>query len=270
MLDLCYEEDSRAAVDMNVIMTGGGKYIEVQGTAEGQPYDRARLNRLLDVAQFGIDALLAKAARSRRRPRVSNVLVLATRNPHKVDEMRALLAVCRSNSSASTPFPARPSRKKREHVCGKRAHQGRVGGRATGHLALADDSGICIDALGGRPGVFPPAGPGRVPGAPEWIAKTLAELTNVPDQERAARYICALALSAPDGTSSPNPKARLKAASRARRAANAASATTRFPRRRRSGRAHGRRTFRGREKRVVPSRQAVRALIPPCALLAAM
>ena len=60
MLDLCYEEDSRAAVDMNVVMTGGGKYIEVQGTAEGVPYDRARLNRLLDVAQIGIDVLLTK------------------------------------------------------------------------------------------------------------------------------------------------------------------------------------------------------------------
>ncbi len=60
MLDLCYEEDSRAAVDMNVVTTGGGKYIEVQGTAEGVPYDRARLNRLLDVAQIGIDVLLTK------------------------------------------------------------------------------------------------------------------------------------------------------------------------------------------------------------------
>ena len=60
MLDLCYQEDSRAAVDMNVVMTGGGKYIEVQGTAEGLPYDRARLNRLLDVAQVGIDALAAR------------------------------------------------------------------------------------------------------------------------------------------------------------------------------------------------------------------
>lgn len=60
MLDLCYEEDSRAAVDMNIVMTGGGRYIEVQGTAEGVPYDRARLNRLLDVAQVGIDVLLAK------------------------------------------------------------------------------------------------------------------------------------------------------------------------------------------------------------------
>lgn len=60
MLDLCYEEDSRAAVDMNVVITGSGKYIEVQGTAEGMPYDRARLNRLLDVAQVGLDVLLAK------------------------------------------------------------------------------------------------------------------------------------------------------------------------------------------------------------------
>ena len=60
MLDLCYEEDSRAAVDMNIVATSGGKYIEVQGTAEAVPYDRARLNRLLDVAQVGLDVLFAK------------------------------------------------------------------------------------------------------------------------------------------------------------------------------------------------------------------
>jgi ribonuclease PH len=60
MLDLCAEEDNRAAVDMNVIVTGSGKYIEVQGTAESQPFDRARLNRLLDVAQVGLDVLTRK------------------------------------------------------------------------------------------------------------------------------------------------------------------------------------------------------------------
>ena len=60
MLDLCYEEDSRAAVDMNIVATSGGKYIEVQGTAEAVPYDRARLNRLLDVAQVGLDVLFAR------------------------------------------------------------------------------------------------------------------------------------------------------------------------------------------------------------------
>jgi len=53
MLDLCYEEDSHADVDMNVVATGDGRLIEVQGTAEGDPYDRAVLNRLLDLAAAG-------------------------------------------------------------------------------------------------------------------------------------------------------------------------------------------------------------------------
>lgn len=57
LLDLCYEEDSIAAVDMNVVMTDKGRYIEVQGTAEGMPFERARLNRLLDLAAVGIQQL---------------------------------------------------------------------------------------------------------------------------------------------------------------------------------------------------------------------
>lgn len=57
LLDLCYEEDHRCAVDMNVVMTDKGRYVEVQGTAEGLPYDRARLIRLLDLAQAGLDEL---------------------------------------------------------------------------------------------------------------------------------------------------------------------------------------------------------------------
>lgn len=53
MLDLPYEEDCRAEVDLNVVMTGSGRFIEVQGTAEGQPFDRAVLNRLLDLGEAG-------------------------------------------------------------------------------------------------------------------------------------------------------------------------------------------------------------------------
>ena len=59
LLDLCYEEDSMAAVDMNVVMTGKGKLVEVQGTAEGLPFDRQRLNKLLDLAQQGVESLIA-------------------------------------------------------------------------------------------------------------------------------------------------------------------------------------------------------------------
>jgi ribonuclease PH len=53
MLDLQYEEDVRAETDMNVVMTGDGHYIEVQGTAEGQPFDRTVLDELLDLAATG-------------------------------------------------------------------------------------------------------------------------------------------------------------------------------------------------------------------------
>ena len=52
-LDLPYEEDSRAETDMNVVMTGSGKFIEVQGTAEGEPFDRKELGALLDLAAAG-------------------------------------------------------------------------------------------------------------------------------------------------------------------------------------------------------------------------
>src|SRR5437868_2447691 len=58
MLDLCYEEDSRAHVDMNVVGLASGRFVEVQATAEGQPYDRASLDRLLDLAQGGIQQLV--------------------------------------------------------------------------------------------------------------------------------------------------------------------------------------------------------------------
>lgn len=58
MLDLCYEEDSTADVDMNVIMTGNGNLVEVQGTAEGNPFSRDELNVLLDLAGKGIREII--------------------------------------------------------------------------------------------------------------------------------------------------------------------------------------------------------------------
>jgi ribonuclease PH len=60
LLDLCYEEDSHASVDMNVVMDDRSRFIEVQGTAEGTPFDRNALNRLLDIAEGGIRELLQK------------------------------------------------------------------------------------------------------------------------------------------------------------------------------------------------------------------
>ena len=58
MLDLAYVEDSKADVDMNVVKTGAGKFIEVQGTAEGSPFAREVLDRLLGLADAGIQKLV--------------------------------------------------------------------------------------------------------------------------------------------------------------------------------------------------------------------
>jgi ribonuclease PH len=59
VLDLDYPEDSTCDTDMNVVMTGGGGLIEVQGTAEGAPFSRVQMNALLDLAQKGIQELIA-------------------------------------------------------------------------------------------------------------------------------------------------------------------------------------------------------------------
>jgi len=60
MLDLCYAEDSIADVDMNIVATGDGRLIEVQGTAEGEPFDRTLLDQLLDLAAAGCTELTEK------------------------------------------------------------------------------------------------------------------------------------------------------------------------------------------------------------------
>lgn len=57
MLDLCYEEDVSAETDMNIVCTGNGDFVEVQGTAEGKPFDRALLNQLLDLGAAGCQEL---------------------------------------------------------------------------------------------------------------------------------------------------------------------------------------------------------------------
>jgi ribonuclease PH len=67
VLDLCYEEDSSADVDMNVIMTESGKFIEIQGTAEENPFSKEELDKLLDLAKGGLDKLSPPSVKSSAR-----------------------------------------------------------------------------------------------------------------------------------------------------------------------------------------------------------
>jgi ribonuclease PH len=60
LLDLAYEEDSQAEVDMNFVMTGGRRIVEIQATAEQHPFDEIQLKKMMDFANSGIDALIAR------------------------------------------------------------------------------------------------------------------------------------------------------------------------------------------------------------------
>jgi ribonuclease PH len=60
VLDLDYDEDSNCETDMNVVMTGSGGLIEIQGTAEGAPFSRAEMDAMVELAQSGIRALIGK------------------------------------------------------------------------------------------------------------------------------------------------------------------------------------------------------------------
>jgi len=60
LLDLTYEEDSRAEVDLNFVMTGGKRFVELQATAEQRPFDDAQLKKMMDFARKGIESLVAK------------------------------------------------------------------------------------------------------------------------------------------------------------------------------------------------------------------
>ena len=65
LLDLDYEEDVSVDVDCNVVMTGSGELVEIQGTAEGDPFPRQRLDQMLDQAEAGITALVKLQAEAR-------------------------------------------------------------------------------------------------------------------------------------------------------------------------------------------------------------
>ena len=174
MLDLNYVEDSSAEVDMNVVMTGAGEFVEVQGTAEQVPFGRARLDALLAIAEGGIRRLVvlqrrALEARAERAfsqghcgssavdaspPAATPLLVLATLNPAKGRELQALLGAVPFRVRLVSEFPgARLPEETGQTYAENALVKARAAAHITGALSLGDDSGLEVDALGGAPGL---------------------------------------------------------------------------------------------------------------------
>lgn len=124
-------------------------------------------------------------------------LVFASSNKGKIAELQALLGDGWLVKSAKD-FPEIPEvDEDRDSFEGNSAKKAHTFAKATGLWALADDSGLVVDALDGRPGVYSAR---YAPTEPERIAKLLAELMGVPVEKRTARFKCVLCLAQPDGS----------------------------------------------------------------------
>ncbi|MGH3321538.1 MAG: RdgB/HAM1 family non-canonical purine NTP pyrophosphatase [Streptosporangiaceae bacterium] len=130
-------------------------------------------------------------------------LVLATRNPHKVTEVTRIFAEAGAEAEllSTEAFPDLPDVAETGRTFAENALlKARAVARATHRPAVADDSGLCVDALNGMPGVFSARWAGGHGDDEANLRLLLAQLTDVPDDRRVAHFQCAAAIVLPSGT----------------------------------------------------------------------
>jgi len=201
LLDLDYAEDHVAQVDFNVVGTDAGRYVELQGTAEGRAFSREDLDGLLDLAKIGLGQLFeAQAAAIATVQAVTSAprILVATRSRHKLGELRDLLRPRRATLVALDDLGiAEEAEETGATFAANAALKARFYARLSGLSTLADDSGLEVDALGGSPGVRTRRYAGEDATDEQNNAKLLAALAALPPEERGARYRCVLALALP-------------------------------------------------------------------------
>lgn len=129
-------------------------------------------------------------------------LVLATHNQHKVRELRRILADTgvQHELVGTDEYPDLPDVAETGSTFAENALlKAHAVAAATGLPSIADDSGLCVDVLGGMPGVFSARWAGRHGDDAANLALVLAQLTDVPDAQRSAHFACAAALALPSG-----------------------------------------------------------------------
>ncbi|MEV0262162.1 RdgB/HAM1 family non-canonical purine NTP pyrophosphatase [Streptomyces sp. NPDC050617] len=130
-------------------------------------------------------------------------LILATRNANKVTELRAILADAGLDVElvGADAYPEIPDVKETGVTFAENALlKAHALARATGHPAVADDSGLCVDVLNGAPGIFSARWSGTHGDDQANLDLLLAQLGDIADEHRAAHFACAAALALPDGT----------------------------------------------------------------------
>ena len=208
LLDICYEEDSNAQVDMNVIMTDRCEFVEVQGTGEERPFSRKDLNTLLELAEKGNKELikiqrqaLGEIADEILGMEYGDDIVISTGNAHKLEEIGAILKDLDYNIHSLKDvnldnLEIEENGKTFEHNALIKA---RTVAKLTNMITIADDSGLEVDAIGKKPGIYSSRYAGENATDAQNREKLLKALKNTPARHRTGRFVCCIAVVFPDG-----------------------------------------------------------------------
>ncbi|MBP2099179.1 ribonuclease PH [Enterococcus rivorum] len=209
VLDLDYTEDSAAAVDMNVVMTESGNFVEIQGTGEESTFSGEELNALLFYGKTGIEHLIAyqkeallptiELENSSQAIDEKKVIVIATRNQGKAKEFAAIFNEKGYQVKTLLDYPDLPEVEETGKTFEENARlKAETISAILKQPVLADDSGLIVDALNGMPGIYSARFAGQPSNDASNNAKLLHELTGIPQEKRTARFHCTLAFAAPD------------------------------------------------------------------------
>jgi XTP/dITP diphosphohydrolase len=199
MLDLCYVEDSNAQTDMNLVMNQRGEFIELQGTGEGRAFTNIELASILDMGRAGVRSLM-RAQREALKGQGEWLLpakriVVASGNAHKLKELGDIFG------GMYELIPMKDAGFRGDIVEDgdtfeqNAAIKAEAVARVTGLPALADDSGLSVDALGGAPGVYSArysGGHGDDQANNDLLLKNMEGV-----EDRTCRFVCAMALALP-------------------------------------------------------------------------
>ncbi len=193
VLDLPYTEDSCAQVDMNLVMTESVNFVEVQGTGEENTFSKEELNLMLEYGEKGILELIELQKKSLKE------IVIASKNLGKIREFKSILEPLGFTVYSISDFPEIDEIEETGTSFKENALiKARTVAEKTGLISLADDSGLEVEALDGKPGIYSARFAGENASDQDNNQKLLLELKNIKKEARKAKYVSALALFNPE------------------------------------------------------------------------